>query len=273
MTEARANGWVPVDNWLFDYVLPHARPTTFKIVAAVARMTVGWQQPPDEITFDDFHQLTGIASRGTLCRAIDDALAEGFITRSPAGRSFNYGLKIIPSEPTIVPQTVSKSYSNRSQNRTEVSTETVPSHSGTIVEKQEKTIEEPTSSSPPARPNKKQLLGEFEAFFSEVSGLNLPPRETEGQRKAAAVRWWHPLREMLDLVDGELATAQEIARAVVGYQRQRGLPVSAPQSILNVYRDRVAQRKVKTDRPPDFLPNVDVSHPAAETGWAPGTQR
>lgn len=124
------NGFTKADNWLWDYVMPRANPNTFKVVCAVMRATVGWHQEQAELKFDDFHELTGISSRGTLTRAIDEALEEGYITREKVGRSFAYSLKIVPVNSTeIVPEaddSVSKSYSKQSQNRTDNSTEMRP---------------------------------------------------------------------------------------------------------------------------------------------------
>jgi DnaD/phage-associated family protein len=112
-------GYTKVDNWLWDTVMPQAKPNTFKIVGAVVRQTVGWHKTHAIITFTEFQNLTGIANRGTLCTAIDDAVDCGFIEREADGRSYSYSLKIVP----IGADNQSKNRTdNQSKNRTETYT-------------------------------------------------------------------------------------------------------------------------------------------------------
>lgn len=90
------NGYTPADNWLWDTVMPRARPNTFKIVAAVMRQTVGWHREEVRLTLDTFREMTGIAGQGTLVGAVEDALAQGFVLRRRSGRSYVYRLGVRP---------------------------------------------------------------------------------------------------------------------------------------------------------------------------------
>ena len=63
-----------VDNWLFDEVMPAAKPNTYKVVCAVVRMTAGWRRERAEMSFSDLHELTGITGRSTLADAVADAI-------------------------------------------------------------------------------------------------------------------------------------------------------------------------------------------------------
>ena len=137
------NGFTKADNWLWDYVMPKARPNTFKVVASVVRLTLGWHTDTAVIKFDDFQHMTGIANRGTLNNAIEDAMTSGFIERTASGRSFSYSLKIVPCGGTkIVPvkQLQSKNRTSRkspqSKNRTSTSPKIVPPHTS-IKERKE----------------------------------------------------------------------------------------------------------------------------------------
>lgn len=113
------NGFTRADNWLWDYVMPRAKPNTFKVVAAVVRMTAGWHREQAELTFDDLQKMTGIAGRSTLSRAIDDALAEGFIGRVESGRSFCYSTKVVLLDSAKLEPTVSEQNREQSQNGTD----------------------------------------------------------------------------------------------------------------------------------------------------------
>jgi phage replication O-like protein O len=89
------NGYTKADNWLWDYVMPRAKPNTFKIVAAVVRMTAGWHRDEAEISFDDFEQLTGM-SRATVTAGVNEALKKGFLKRRACGRGHAYSTEIKP---------------------------------------------------------------------------------------------------------------------------------------------------------------------------------
>jgi len=116
------SGYTKVDNWLFDVVMPDAKPNTFKVVAAVERKTAGWGKKQDKISLSQFQDLTGIANRTTLCRAIQDALDNGYINRVKVGATYVYST---PSTETVL-----GGYRNSTSSGTETvpvaSTETVP---------------------------------------------------------------------------------------------------------------------------------------------------
>lgn len=117
-------GFTRVDNWLFDIVMPGTSPNAFKVVSAVVRLTVGWQREEAHITFDQFHEVTGIVGRGTLNNAISEAVQKGFIARSGSTKTILYSIEIVP---TPEDEIVLKSYQNQYQNGTKDSTKIVPS--------------------------------------------------------------------------------------------------------------------------------------------------
>lgn len=242
------NGYTKADNWLWDYVMPRAKPNTFKVVSAVVRMTTGWHRTEVELTFDDLQEITGIIGRSTLNRAIEDALTQGFIGRKESGKSYLYSPKIVSCDsPKIVPETstemvlpeeepVPKQDYHQYQNGTDTSTKMVLSTSGTKEKKETKKRE--SDDSLPAQKtngnshNHNHIKAELEKTFSSCSGLPIPKRKTAKQCKAAAVRWWNPLMEMFELT-GDLDTTKYYITTVVQQMRQDGLTVSAPQSIEN----------------------------------------
>lgn len=165
MPDSPINGFTQADNWLWDHVMPAAKPNTFKIVSAVVRMTTGWHRESTELTFDDFATLAGIANRGTLTTAIEDALGQGFIGREPQGRSFVYSLKIVlVDSPKIVPGD-----KNQSKNRTDNQSKNRTAVDEALKEKEEKEREEIKPTAPPVDPIK---------FYEDVTG-NYPGKVRE----------------------------------------------------------------------------------------------
>ena len=115
------SGYTKVGNWLFDVVMPAAKPNTFKVVAAVVRCTDGWNKKQDKISLSRFQQLTGIRNKTNLIRAIQDAIASGYIERVKVGLTFAYR--------TTGTEAVQDQY----RNSTSTGTETVPAGSTETV--------------------------------------------------------------------------------------------------------------------------------------------
>lgn len=90
------SGYTRVDNWLFDEVMPAAKPNTFKVVAAVVRKTAGWRKPADIISLSELKRITGIGGFSTLTAAINDAIECGYITRVERGDSYLYSVSGTP---------------------------------------------------------------------------------------------------------------------------------------------------------------------------------
>lgn len=87
-----------------------------------------------------------------------------------------------------------------------------------------------------SRKEKDAMRGRLERYFAARTGLPLPPRETERQRKAGAELWWNPLRAILDLVGWDEGEAQSLLDAVLAHMEREDLTVSSPKSVLNVAR-------------------------------------
>ena len=81
---------------------------------------------------------------------------------------------------------------------------------------------------------KNKLRGDLEQYFAEISNIPLPKCETEGQRKAAAKRWWNPLAEILEMTDWNLTQAQSLVNMTYKQMKKDELTIAAPQSILSV---------------------------------------
>lgn len=189
------NGYTKVDNWLFDTVMPSVKPNTFKVVAAIVRKTAGWNKPTDVISLSEFHKITGISSRRTLCDAIDDAISEGFIKRAERGGSFEYCT--IGSTETVPDQY---------RNGTGSGTETVPIGSTETVHTKEK---------------EKDTIKALAQSFTEATGLFPNPGSYD--------RLWEPVLEHWLTTYG--GGAADLITEAVTFARSKNFTIKSPASI------------------------------------------
>lgn len=204
-----------VDNWLFDTVMPEAKPNTYKVVCAVIRMTAGWRRDKAEMSFTDFRTLTGIAGRGTLADAVADALMHGWIHRETSGKSFAYsiGTEIVPMG--------DDQYGNRTDdqygNRTDIGTEIVPPSIDKRNEKKLLIGDTPTPES---------LMKEFE----QATGLT-PPHETTS---FYGDDWQAPLEQIIKFDPAHAAERVKAAIEIMRGKNEQGrrYTIKNPKSLL-----------------------------------------
>jgi len=90
-----AGNWFPINNAVFDHIMPDLSPNAFKVLMWVVRQTWGWQADPagdprerkkaDRISYSQFLQHTGIKSDTTLTKAIRECVSKGYIVRCQKG--------------------------------------------------------------------------------------------------------------------------------------------------------------------------------------------
>ena len=210
------SGYTKVDNWLFDTVMPAAKPGTFKMVAAVYRTTVGWRREWAKISLSEFQNLSGTSGRHNVTKSLEDALSCGWIERQPEGNGFAYRVVVtnsnqdsnesLPEELRIVTTASHESLPEQSRIVTSNSHESLPIASNdslpiysSIKEKikekikdnkeQEIEVEQPTP--PPsylrlipiemATPEFIAAVGEWLAYQHELTGRELPTRTLKNQ--------------------------------------------------------------------------------------------
>ena len=79
-------------NYLVDEVMPKVSPNAYKVIMAVARQTWGWGEDSAELSNTDLMELTGIGSKPTIIKAINDAASSGFLSRERNGRKHTYAV-------------------------------------------------------------------------------------------------------------------------------------------------------------------------------------
>lgn len=89
---ADSNGYTRFPNWLLDEALPNCDSSEWAILCAVVRKTSGWSRDSEKISIADFSELTGIAGRQNITRAIKSLLGKGYLTRVQDGQAFIYSI-------------------------------------------------------------------------------------------------------------------------------------------------------------------------------------
>ncbi len=142
------HGFTAVNNAVFDVIMPTLSPNAFKVLCVAIRQTLGWRDPDsvnprdrkewDHIPYSQFMEKTGIASRETLKRALDECMERDYLlrrqptdgdgaVRTVRGKpyyeySLNRGYELIIKEPSATgTETVPMG-----DNENVTSTETVP---------------------------------------------------------------------------------------------------------------------------------------------------
>lgn len=89
---------------------------------------------------------------------------------------------------------------------------------------------------------RRDVLRQLEKQFSEFTGLPLPPRNTDAEKKAAAKRWWNPLWSMYLTAGRKIELTTNLMRQSVVTMRDDKLTISAPQSIEQVFTAKYGER-------------------------------
>lgn len=164
-------------NYLMDVIMPSVKPTSFKIVAAIARQTWGWGELEKEISLTDFSNLTGIKSITTIREAIADSLEYINQTPLPNKQGFLYSMKpmqegeTLPENDIVQGQETSSTISNSDTVLCQNLTGTISNSDTVLYQKMVGTISENDTvySSP------KELIKELVKEPRERKGKEAPP--------------------------------------------------------------------------------------------------
>jgi len=84
-----------IHNYVLEHIMRDLSPNAWKVLCWTIRQTYGWadedsptgRKQSDIISYSQFMEATGIASRSTLTAAIRECLGRGYLLREPAGVS------------------------------------------------------------------------------------------------------------------------------------------------------------------------------------------
>lgn len=79
-------------NDAIDNIMREVSPNAWKIITVAIRKTYGWHKESDTISLSQFQEITGIASRQTLVKALNEVLDKGILIRKKSGMSYEYQL-------------------------------------------------------------------------------------------------------------------------------------------------------------------------------------
>ncbi len=143
---ARQGHYTTVDHALHDFVMPAIAATSWKILSLIVRKTVGWNKDEDGISYSQLIKGTGIVSRTTIKKGLDELDALGAILIRSAGKWTANRYRLNPNFEIILPST---------ENVPDPSTENVPDPSTENVP----TIE---------RKKKKKTINQIDQDFAEL---------------------------------------------------------------------------------------------------------
>jgi len=99
----------------------------------------------------------------------------------------------------------------------------------------------------PRKPTERQLaLAILEKSFSDFTGLPLPKRATEKEKKAGATGWWTPLGNLYELAGKNTEQAESLIRDAIQKMRTDKLMITAPRSVEAIATAIFAERRAKS---------------------------
>jgi len=220
-------------NEILDHIMPACGHTVWKVICATVRQTLGWHVDVAPISVTRYMQLTGINSRGTVQRALHDAVEQGYLVKIPNIRineyKLNFAYETVPSK---------------------VSEEGAVPLEGTPTVPLEGTIKESTKdikdSSPSPKEKKKsvyvQAMEDLELVFATARSprkVILPSWENATDARASMVRWRRPIKRIWQACDEDVLIATRYIKQAVKHSKSEGLTITAPASIIEVCMDMI----------------------------------
>lgn len=86
-------GYFPISNWVFDVAMPRLSNAGWRVLCVAIRKTWGWADPDtssgrqewDQISYSQFQEASGLRSRSSVARGIEQCLAAGYLVRRQIG--------------------------------------------------------------------------------------------------------------------------------------------------------------------------------------------
>ena len=127
-----------VHNYVFDVIMPSISPNGFKVLMCAIRQTMGWaddssptgRKISDVISYSQFTERTGISSRSTVSRAINECLEADYLIRRQVGRHQGTGAPVY-------------AYALNAEYEVPAGTEIGPASPETVPAEQEKPVTSP----------------------------------------------------------------------------------------------------------------------------------
>lgn len=198
-------------NWLTDEVMPKTDGSVYKVVSAVARKTWGWNKATDTISISQFMELTGIANRTNMIRAIQKAIDDGYITREENGQQYDYRMtaQLVPNQYQASAESVPVIGAASTESAPELVLNQYPQ-----IERKNKEEEAPSA------------IKTMAARFVEKTGIFASMAAWESD-------WVTPLQVILTRA-GDIDTAVSRIDAAVDVAREKGYTIKSPMSLTTI---------------------------------------
>jgi hypothetical protein len=107
------------------------------------------------------------------------------------------------------------------------------------------------SSGADAPPPPPDPVKDLAAVFEQASGIKLPQPTTEKAQRQVGALWWHPLKEMIRIANGQ---APDILRRAIGQMRKDHLTVANPNSVSKVFASLYGEKATAGQYPESRTP-------------------
>lgn len=211
--------YTQVPNDLFEKHMPTMGYAELKVVMVLIRETFGYHRTKKRMSIRRLAQATGLTPRNAYNGAIE-AVNRGLLSMTQDGGVTIWSVVVEDTkESTVSPA--------NTPNHETVSPTDTPS-------KKEKNLKEKNLPTSGKKPNTYQSsVGLLESKFSDLTGLPLPKRDSEKDRRAASERWWVPLGEILTMCDKDTDQAWRLIESSYKKLTTDKMTVSAPKSLIN----------------------------------------
>lgn len=137
---SNTGGYTTFDNTILDHIMQQCAPNTWKVLCVAIRLTHGWSKEEDQISLTQFMEKSGIKSKPTAMKAVQDAVDSGYLIRDTSQMTHSFRLnKQYEIETGIETKPVQKLNRKRFRNYTESGLDSKP----TKERKKENNIEVP----------------------------------------------------------------------------------------------------------------------------------
>lgn len=251
--------YTQVSNQAIEYIMPSVQPSTWVVICATLRQTVGYHRLETKTTIAEYEELTGLG-RTTIIKSLKEAVSLNILIKSKKGRSNAYQLNTemeLSIEPHSVPidsETGTDSVPIEGAN----GTDSVPIE-GDI--KESKDLKKPLNKANSTKQKFNlpvKVAEDLELHFCQVSGI-VPP---DWNDKPAGVYklWRDPFKRMLYQVlvlrlmeagrkpdptktsinPEDIELVKELNRKIIAKMQRDRLTIASPKSLLNVFTSELA---------------------------------
>jgi len=216
----RIGTYTTFPNEILDHIMPECKHTTWKVVCATVRKTLGWHKEVDAISLSQYATLTGITSRDTLTRALRNAVEEGYLVKI-VGETNSYGLNISYEIAALdeLPSPLDEPVASPADEPTKESSKDIKD--STLRRAKEKSIYV-------------KAMEAMEQEYADTRPSPLPSWKTKADSQASMKLWRTPMKKIWDACVQDTKRAVRIVRSATTHMKEADLTCAYPVQIVTV---------------------------------------